>query len=128
MRNFFRIGILLLISTLSLQAQQGWEAGFWGGGSWYFGDLNTSSDLSSPGLAGGAVMRYNFNERVCFKMSANIGKISGDDADSRNIFEQARNLNFQSRVMDGAAEQSLIFYATNMAVKMLGLLLICQAD
>ncbi len=109
MRNFLRIGILLLMSTFTLQAQQGWEAGFWGGGSWYFGDLNTSLDLSKPGLAGGAVMRYNFNERVCFKMSANIGKVSGDDADSRNIFEQARNLSFQSRVMDGAAELEFNF-------------------
>lgn len=88
----------------SLQAQQGWEAGFWGGGSWYFGDLNMSFDLGQPGLAGGALMRYNFNERVCFKLSGNVGKVQADDKNSRNLFEQARNLNFQSQVMDGTAE------------------------
>jgi len=108
-KKFFGLGVLLLITSLTLQAQKGWEAGVWGGGSWYFGDLNTSFDLSKPGLAGGVTMRYNFNERVCFKLTGNVGSVSGDDADSRNIFEQARNLNFQSRVMDGTAELEFNF-------------------
>ena len=96
--------VLILSTTFAVQAQEGWEAGVWGGGSWYFGDLNTSLDLSKPGLAGGIFARYNFNERICFKFTGNVGKVQGDDADSRNIFEQARNLSFESRVMDGTAE------------------------
>lgn len=109
MRKIFCAILLIWSANTAVQAQEGWEAGFWGGGSWYFGDLNTSFDLSNPGLAGGILMRYNFNERIAFKLTGNIGKISADDADSRNLFEQARNLNFQSRVMDGTAELEFNF-------------------
>lgn len=84
-------------------AQRGWEVGGWLGASNYFGDLNTNYDLM-PGLAGGAIARYNFNERVCFKLSANYGQLAADDANSDNPFEQARNLRFESIVADGAAQ------------------------
>lgn len=109
MKNFFCIALFLLLGITSAQAQAGWEAGFWGGGSWYFGDLNTSFDLSKPGLAGGVLMRYNFNERICFKLTGNVGRVGADDADSRNLFEQARNLNFTSRVLDGTGELEFNF-------------------
>ncbi|TXB62151.1 porin family protein [Phaeodactylibacter luteus] len=85
----------------SLQAQRGWEAGGWLGGAFYLGDLNTNYDFSRPGMAGGLVARYNFNERLCFKASANVLQVSADDANSSNPFEQARNLSFQSNVVDG---------------------------
>lgn len=104
MKHSIKIFLFIFLSSISLTAQEGWEAGFWGGGSWYFGDLNTSFNLGQPGLAGGIVARYNFNERICFKLGGNVGTISADDANSRNIFEQARNLNFQSRVMDASGE------------------------
>lgn len=90
--------------TFALDAQKGWEAGGWLGGSFYFGDLNTSFDLSKPGLAGGVIARYNFNDRVCFKLSGNIGSVRADDADSKNIFERARNLSFQSMIIDATAQ------------------------
>jgi hypothetical protein len=96
------IVFLLVCFQWSLMAQQGWEAGGWIGLSNYFGDLNTTFDLSKPGLAGGVAARYNFNERLCVRFGANYGNISADDADSDNRFEQARNLNFQSVLVDGS--------------------------
>ena len=79
-----------------LAAQRGWEVGGWIGAANYFGDLNTDYDFSMPGLAGGGIARYNFNERICFKLSANYGKIAASDVNSDNPFEKARNLSFVS--------------------------------
>ena len=87
-----------------LNAQQGWEAGGWIGMSHYYGDINSSFNVSSPGLAAGLVGRYNFNNRLCFKFSANYGNISADDADSKNSFEQTRNLSFKSVIFDGTGQ------------------------
>lgn len=86
---------------MSLNAQQGWEAGGWLGTAFYLGDLNTNFDFTRPGPAGGIIARYNFNKRLAFKASANYLQVSADDATSSNPFERARNLNFQSDIFDG---------------------------
>ena len=67
--------LVIGLSCLSIHAQQGFEAGGWIGVSNYFGDLNTTFDVSKPGIAGGLVGRYNFNNRVCLKLSANYGTL-----------------------------------------------------
>lgn len=101
----YLLSVLFVCSILSVSvAQEGWEAGGWLGTSYYFGDLNTQYNLSKPGLAGGIIARYNFNKRLCLKVSANYGKVMADDADSNNAFEQARNLSFESIILDGAAQ------------------------
>lgn len=101
--------IALLGLCLSMHAQRGWEAGPWAGVSYYFGDLNTDFDLSKPGLAGGIVARYNFNNRIALKMSGNYGSISDTDVDSKNVFERARNLSFQSTILDAALQLEFNF-------------------
>jgi hypothetical protein len=82
---------------------RGWEVGPWGGVSYYFGDLNTNTRLDRPNLAGGILARYNFNERLAFSLSGNYGKIEAYDSDSRNPFEQNRNLSFQSDIWEATA-------------------------
>ncbi|MBR9922007.1 MAG: porin family protein [Bacteroidetes bacterium] len=107
----FALCLVLLTSlSFSATAQKGWEAGGWLGVSYYFGDLNTSFDLSRPGLSAGVVGRYNFNERICIKFSANYGSVSADDAESDNPFERARNLSFQSVLADGTAQMEFNFF------------------
>ncbi len=105
--------IIILLASLSLlplsKAQEGWELGAWIGGTYYFGDLNTNFDLSLPGYAGGLIGRYNFNKRVGFKFSANYGLVRGDDAVSNNVYERARNLSFQSTILDGTAQLEFNF-------------------
>ncbi len=96
--------ILFAISGLMASAQMGWEAGGWLGASYYFGDLNTSFNLSRPGIAGGLIGRWNFNERLCLKFGANYGNIKAYDSDSDNSYEQIRNLSFKSTLFDGTAQ------------------------
>jgi len=95
---------VLFIFATSSKAQEGLELGGWAGISYYFGDLNTDFYLGSPGLAAGISGRYNFNDRLCIKLGANYGNISGDDANSQNTFQQTRNLSFKSVVFDGTAQ------------------------
>jgi hypothetical protein len=101
-----RIFILFscLCTAFVLNAQNGWEAGVWLGTTNYFGDLNTSYDLSRPGISGGIIARYNFNNRVAIKFSGSYGSVSADDSESSNTFEQARNLSFESPIFDATAQ------------------------
>ena len=103
------LGLVLFCVAQLVTAQKGWEAGGWLGASHYFGDLNTNYRLTDPGFAGGAIARYNFNNRIATKFSVNYGKIGADDADSRNAFERARNLSFESTVVDGAFQLEFNF-------------------
>ncbi len=95
--------IALMISSYTY-GQKGVELGGWLGATYYFGDLNTEYDLSSPGLAGGLIYRYNFNERLAVKFSGNVGRVNGDDSRSDNYFESQRNLHFRSLILDGSLQ------------------------
>jgi hypothetical protein len=101
--------LLFQLSLIGASAQEGWEAGGWLGVSHYFGDLNSNLRLSDPGYAGGLIARYNFNKRVAVKLSGNYGNVGASDADSDNLFQQARNLSFRSVVVDGAAQVEFNF-------------------
>lgn len=93
----------ILFCGVTAWSQRGWEAGGWIGAAHYFGDLNTNYDLNDFGLAGGAIVRYNFNERISMRFGAHYGQLSAYDSDSDNAYERARNLHFESDVVDGMA-------------------------
>jgi len=96
--------ILFLIISQVVHAQKGVELGAWLGVTHYYGDLQTELAISDPGLAGGFIFRYNFDNRISVKSSLNIGRISASDADSQNTFERQRNLSFRSNVVDLSAQ------------------------
>jgi hypothetical protein len=103
-KNSIILFVFLFCTSFGLQAQRGWEAGGWIGVSHYFGDINSSFNLKSPGLAAGVNGRYNFNNRLCAKLSANYGSVSANDQDSKSSYEQNRNLNFKSTIFDGTGQ------------------------
>ncbi|MCB0534542.1 MAG: outer membrane beta-barrel protein [Lewinellaceae bacterium] len=95
------LAVFFFVQTGAVFAQmKGWELGGWVGASNYFGDLNTNYRLNRVHLAGGIHTRYNFNERLAFRLGGSYGKISATDADSKNIYEQRRNLSFRSHLVD----------------------------
>lgn len=103
MKKFF-LAVLVLLTIGSIHAQRGWEAGGLVGVSHYFGDLNSNFRLTDPGKALAVAARFNFNERVCLRFSGNYGEVSAYDSDSDNLFEQARNLSFQSPLLEANAQ------------------------
>lgn len=107
--TFFRsvvlcCGIFCFSYSLPAQVMRGWEVGPWAGVSYYLGDLNTDFNFGQPNLAGGIGVRFNWNERLAFRMSANYGKVEAYDSNSKNAFERRRNLDFQSNIFDGTAQ------------------------
>lgn len=99
-----KIKIIILLcfvaTAFSVEGQKGWEAGAWLGSSVYFGDLNTNYSIRKPGPSGGLIGRYNFNHRICTRGSINYFHIRASDEDSRNVFEENRNLNFRSHIIE----------------------------
>jgi hypothetical protein len=99
----------LLLITHILPAQDGWEAGPWAGVAFYFGDLNTSYNLSRPGPAAGFGLRHNVNERISLRLGIAAGQVSASDANAKNSFERARNLSFQSSLTEGSLQLEFNF-------------------
>lgn len=104
------IGFMALSLPQAGAQMRGWEVGGWIGGSNYFGDLNTNFRLNRMHLAGGAGARYNFNDRLAVRFGFNAGKISAYDSDSKNIYEQRRNLHFWSNIYDATAQFEFNFF------------------
>jgi hypothetical protein len=107
------VTLLLCLGTLNANAQKRWfrtsalEFGLIGGFSHYSGEL-TPAYFDARGLkpSAGIITRYTPNSLVTFRLSAQYGKLEGDDKWSGETETQARNLNFQSDIWDftGAAE------------------------
>ena len=68
----------------------------------FLGDLNSNYDITQPGPALGAIGRYNFNKRTAIAITLGYGLIRADDAKSHNAYQTARNLSFQSNILDGS--------------------------
>jgi opacity protein-like surface antigen len=113
MKKIFFLFLFLPIALQVSYAQQGWEVGAWAGTAHYFGDLNTTFNLGMPRFATGLLGRYNFNNRLCLRLSGNYGKIAADDSKSKTIFERRRNINVETEIMDGSAQFEFNFLPYN---------------
>jgi opacity protein-like surface antigen len=77
MKKLFTI-ILFLLVTVNVSAQQ-FEAGLFGGGTYYNGDLNTNIHLkpfNKPDYGG--FCRYNIDQRMAIKLGYMKGTIEGE--------------------------------------------------
>lgn len=88
------------------------EIGFFGGASYYLGDLNPRGHFSFSHPAFGAFFRYTTNYRYAFKIGFNYGTVSADDAKSSEADQLERNLNFRSRIYElhSVAEFNFVEY------------------
>ncbi len=100
----------MVFITVQLSAQKGWEVGGWLGTAWYTGDITPSFDFSQIGPAGGIVAKRNFNERISLTSQFNFVRISGDDAQSTNNFQQQRNLNFVTNIFEWSPSLEFNFF------------------
>ncbi len=70
------------------------------GGAEYFGDLNTNYGFKYVRPAGGAFIRFHLNPYIAIKTTLNYAKVGYDDKYSSDPFQQRRNLNFKSDVVE----------------------------
>lgn len=108
-KSFIHFILVLSLCPLVLKGQKGPEAGLWLGAATYYGDLKTTVNAADLGLAGGANFRYNFNDRISYKLSLNYLRLHAEDANSSNTFQVSRNLSFFADVFDVSHQMEFNF-------------------
>lgn len=101
--------ILLFLSSVLAKAQYH-EIGFMAGTSYYVGDINTQfhwSPAFNPG--GGLIYRHNFNDRVAFKGSILYNRLYAHDKDSRDTWQENRNLHFRNDIFEFSTQVEINF-------------------
>jgi hypothetical protein len=85
------------------------ELGFYGGASYYIGDINPRQHFKASNPAAGIFFRYAKTYRYAFRFGLNYGRISGDDAVSSEADQKERNLNFRSDLYEANATAEFNF-------------------
>ena len=88
------------------------ELGFFGGGSYYIGDINPREHFKATHPAVGIFFRYAKSYRYAFRFGFNYGEISGSDAASGEPDQIERNLDFKSQIyeLNATAEFNFVEY------------------
>jgi hypothetical protein len=88
------------------------ELGFFGGASYYIGDINPRGHFFNSHPAAGIFFRYSTTYRYAFRFGFNYGEISGNDAKSKEPDQRERNLNFKSQLyeLNAIAEFNFVDY------------------
>lgn len=115
MKYVFLLVFVFLVSNSFAQRENFLSRSSFGpmlGGSYYIGDLNKYNHFQNTHLAAGLVYRYYINSRVELRGTLMYGKVSGDDALSKNPIQQQRNLSFESTIyeMSGGIEFNYFNY------------------
>jgi hypothetical protein len=94
--------LLILISSFgTISAQRlNLEPGVFIGTSYYLGDVNHARQFYSPGLSLGLIARYPINEHYAVRLNLLRAKISGNDADFSNLYQQTRGYSFENTIYE----------------------------
>lgn len=111
--------VLLLSIAVNVNAQrrndnleyvQKGEFGITAGLAHYFGDLNTRASISRPKPALGAFFRKQFGNYVGLRLSAHYAQVGFSDIYSKNDYQKARNLSFNSNIWEVALQGDFNFF------------------
>ncbi len=89
---------------IGAKAQKKVDLGFFGGGSYYLGDINQAKQFISISYAFGGLYRYNINSRYSIRGSVYYGNLQADDQDYDNRFQQNRDHHFSGTVLDATLQ------------------------
>jgi hypothetical protein len=99
-RTLFLLFLASLFSLSSARAQ-GFELGFFGGGSLYSGDVSPTEFGVYPAdanLAVGGFARYNFSERISARLQGMATQLEGTDGITND--KVSRGLNFRTQIRE----------------------------
>jgi hypothetical protein len=104
--------LLLLITSISSSVNgQSREMGIMLGVMNYKGDLQKATYASENNLPGfGFLYRRSYSNHWAFKTAISYGHIKADDAQSDDAFNQNRNLNFKSSILEGTGQFEFNFF------------------
>ena len=103
------LSFVFLFGTMSARAQYGLEVGFNGGVSYYMGDINYARQFYHPRHNIGASLKFHFSNRICLRLGYFNSRLTGNDADFNNVFQQVRNKSFAVTVDEISAQAELNF-------------------
>jgi hypothetical protein len=109
MEHFIKIVLMsfLILSnyifTQRQNAKSKSEGGLTFGAMYYIGDLNTNNHFENSKANLGLIYRYNINPRLAFRTHFSYGNLMANDAKSKNIEQQNRNLSFQTDIYEFAS-------------------------
>ena len=95
---------LLIVLSQTMYGQRQADFGIFAGTSSYFGDINSSRFLYSPGPAAGVFYRYNFHPRHALRTNVYIGSLSGNDLDFSNEYQIGRAGSFSGTIGEWALQ------------------------
>jgi len=105
---------LILLVTCFLITQisfaQTWELGASAGTSGYMGDLNSVKFYKFTDFAYGAHVKRNFDGRWSLKLNVLQSKVRAADSNSRNAYQQNRNLSFHSPITEASVLLEFNFF------------------
>ena len=117
MKKILLIIAVIISGTFSAGAQRGFngyelqgEFGFTVGAAHYFGDLNTRARINRPKPALGVFFRKQFNNYLGLRISAHYAQLGYSDVYSKNSYQKARNLSFNSDILEFAVHGDFKFF------------------
>jgi len=115
MSRIYKLLVLLctLPTTMQVRAQSYFtstEIGISLGGSQYFGDLNDRYGFKTIDLAGGLYARKHLNQYISVKVGAYYTQLSYADKLNDDLFQQQRNLDFTSNVVEMSFQAEFNFF------------------
>jgi len=100
---------LSLLLSLNIFSQKSSNLGFFVGGAYYLGDLNTNKHFYNLQPSLGLFYRYNFNSRWAARVNLYGGYLGANDADSKYMYQNQRNFSFNTIFIDLAAQMEFNF-------------------
>jgi len=100
---------ILLWGSFGAYSQRSLDFGFFGGGSYYQGDLNTSKLFYQMNFSGGVFVRHNLNKRWAVRGNLYAGKLSANDKDFKNNYQQLRNFEFSTMFYELSGQMEFNF-------------------
>jgi hypothetical protein len=97
-----------ILAGFSLSAQRSIEVGAIGGTTYYIGEMNSFLPFLYSKPAYGGVYRYNYSDRLAFRLHAFKGELKGDDSFWPS--NQWRGLNFNSTLIEAGGQFEVNFY------------------
>ena len=79
---------------------QTYEAGLYGGGANYIGDVGSTTFIAPNASVIGGIFKWNRSDRHSFRFSALFAQLEGDDEDSDDNRRQERGLEFSNSIIE----------------------------
>jgi hypothetical protein len=89
------------------------EIGITLGAASYFGDLNTTGNITHSKFAMGAFFRKQFGDYVAVRLDGQYARVGYSDIYSKNAYQHTRNLSFNSNIWEMTVRGDFNFFRFN---------------